>query len=113
MNQSQNDNQTEVLTEVRTKKPKKYQIILHNDDYTPMDFVVYVLTDIFNKNMAEAEKITLTIHHEGKAIVGEYVKEIAQSKKNRVEREAKEAKHPLKCTMEEQPSPSHSSGPKF
>lgn len=83
-----------------TDEPKKYKVIMHNDDVTTMEFVVDVLTHIFFKPIKEAEAIMLLIHNEGQAIVGIYTKDIAQSKVMKVKRKAQEAKFPLKVTIQ-------------
>ena len=76
-NQSQN---TKERTISRIKEPGKYNVIFHNDDFTPMDFVTLILTHIFFKNEKEAEALMLKVHNEGKAIVGSYTYDIAMTK---------------------------------
>lgn len=66
--------------EEKTKPPRKYAVILHNDDFTPIDFVVELLATVFSKSIEESGAITLKVHHEGKAAVGQYPKDIAESK---------------------------------
>ena len=80
--------------------PPMYQVWLLNDDYTPMDFVVTVLERFFAKSTDEAEVVMLKVHHEGKAICGEYPRDIAETKVVRVTRFAREAGHPLQCVLE-------------
>ncbi len=80
--------------------PPMYQVWLLNDDYTPMDFVITVLERFFAKSPDEAEVVMLKVHHEGKAICGEYPRDIAETKVVRVTRFAREAGHPLQCVLE-------------
>lgn len=80
--------------------PPMYQVWLLNDDYTPMDFVVTVLERFFAKSTDEAEVVMLKVHHEGKAICGEYPRDVAETKVVRVTRFAREAGHPLQCVLE-------------
>ncbi|MDD5406896.1 MAG: ATP-dependent Clp protease adaptor ClpS [Sulfurovaceae bacterium] len=82
--------------------PKKYKVILHNDHYTSMDFVIHVLTSIFHKNAMEAQEIMLQIHEKGKGTCGIYTYEIAQTKVAQVSRLAKQNGFPLLATMEEE-----------
>jgi len=88
--------------EDKVKVPKKYKVILHNDNYTPFPFVEYVLESIFNKTGNEASNITNAIHHKGIGIVGVYTKEIASQKVNKTISLAKANKYPLKATMQDE-----------
>ena len=83
------------------EEPKMFKVLLHNDDYTSMDFVVDVLTGIFHKTHAQAEQIMLQIHQKDKAICGVYSFEIAQTKVQQVKLKAKENEFPLLATFEE------------
>jgi len=83
------------------QEPQMFRVLLHNDDYTSMDFVVEVLMDIFHKNHLQAEQIMLQIHEKGKAICGVYTYEIAQMKVEQVRQLAKKNEFPLLATMEE------------
>ena len=83
-------------------EPTKYKVLLHNDDYTTMDFVVEILTMIFHKNIAESEKIMFAIHKSGKAVCGVYTYEIAQTKVYQVKQLAKKNGFPLLATLEEE-----------
>lgn len=85
----------------RLKEPPKYAVILHNDDYTTMEFVIEILTKFFKKNHDEALQITLKIHHDGKGIAGVYSREIAETKVAQVGEYARGRGHPLKVTAEE------------
>lgn len=93
-------NKTEEKTKVQ--RPKMYKVILHNDDYTTMDFVVEVLIVIFHKTPAEATKIMLDVHKKGKGVVGIYTYDIAITKANEVEQLAREKQFPLKASVEEE-----------
>lgn len=101
-NENETKEQTGVVTKVKTetKKPKMYSVIMHNDDYTPMDFVVGILVKIFHKTNKEAQEIMLKVHQEGKAICGIYTFEIAESKTLKVNRFSRDSGHPLKCSFE-------------
>ena len=85
----------------KVKHPKKYKVLLLNDDYTSMEFVVDILMNVFRKSFNEAETIMLDIHEKGKGVCGIYTYEIAESKVLTVHRRAKDSGFPLKCTMEE------------
>ena len=83
-----------------TKKPSMYKVILLNDDYTPMEFVVYVLQKIFNKNQEDASHIMLHVHQNGIGVCGVYTYEVAEVKCKAVVDIAKENQHPLQSTIE-------------
>ena len=82
------------------KLPSIYKVIILNDDYTPMEFVVFAIQKVFNKTLDDATRIMLKIHKEGIGIGGMYPREIAETKKNQVLNLAKEASHPLQCIIE-------------
>jgi ATP-dependent Clp protease adaptor protein ClpS len=84
------------------EEPKMFKVILHNDDYTSMDFVVEVLVGIFHKTHAQAEQIMLQIHEKDKAVCGVYSFEIAQTKAAQVKQLAKQNEFPLLATIEEE-----------
>jgi ATP-dependent Clp protease adaptor protein ClpS len=95
------------LTTVLEKKPKPklkeptlYKVLLHNDDYTPMDFVVQVLRTVFHKTPSEAKKIMLDVHEKGIGICGIYTHEIAETKTATVTKMARDMEYPLKCSIE-------------
>jgi ATP-dependent Clp protease adaptor protein ClpS len=90
----------EPKTRTKTKRPSLYRVILLNDDYTPMEFVVELLKTVFHKPQAEATRIMLHVHHHGSGIAGIYPYEIAETKVRAVEELARRAQHPLKCAME-------------
>jgi ATP-dependent Clp protease adaptor protein ClpS len=84
----------------KVEPPKKYKIILHNDDYTPMEFVTAVLIDVFRMSFDKANAITKMVHEQGKGIAGVYPKEIAMMKIKRCHQHIKNHAHPLLITME-------------
>ena len=84
------------------KKPNMYAVVLINDDYTPMEFVIYVLQTIFKKNYEEAKKIMLLVHNEGKGICGIYSLDIAETKANQVIEFSRVNQHPLECKVQKQ-----------
>ena len=81
--------------------PPMYKVLLNNDDYTPMDFVIEVLTRFFNLDSEKANQIMLTVHHQGRAVCGIYPAEIAETKVLQVTQYAKKHQHPLMCSMEQ------------
>lgn len=91
-----------VRTRPKTKKPSMYKVILLNDDYTPMDFVVDVLERIFNKPYEEATQIMLHVHRRGVGVCGVYTFEVAETKVNQVVEYARRHQHPLQCTLEKE-----------
>ncbi|MEQ1604316.1 MAG: ATP-dependent Clp protease adaptor ClpS [Pyrinomonadaceae bacterium] len=94
----------EVLTEseIKLEKPKLYKVLLHNDDFTTMEFVVFILQYVFNREDAEAFTIMLQVHNEGLGIAGIYPYEIANVKSNKAMNLAKAREYPLLCTVEEE-----------
>jgi ATP-dependent Clp protease adaptor protein ClpS len=84
------------------KKPNMYAVVLINDDYTPMEFVIYVLQTIFKKSYEEAKKIMLLVHNEGKGICGVYSLDIAETKANQVVEFSRVNQHPLECKVQKQ-----------
>src|SRR5215510_15942941 len=97
------DHETDVLTEQETKleKPKLFKVLLHNDDFTTMDFVVFVLQYVFNRSDADAIGIMLRVHNEGIGIAGIYPYEVASMKSEKAMNLAKAREFPLLCTVEE------------
>lgn len=93
---------TGVITRTRpkTKKPSMYKVLLLNDDYTPMDFVVHVLQKFFKKDASEAAKIMLHVHQKGVGICGVFSLEVAETKATQVVSYAREYEHPLQCSIE-------------
>ncbi len=84
------------------KEPELYKVVMLNDNYTTMEFVVEILIDIFGKTEAEARKIMLAVHKQGRGVAGTYVYDIALSKVEQVERKAKSKGFPLKCVVEKE-----------
>ncbi len=93
------DTATQTRTQSQTRTPPMYKVLLLNDDYTPMDFVVEVLMQFFGKSELEAVRIMLEVHQAGVGIAGVYAFEIAETKVNQVAQAALEAQYPLQCTM--------------
>jgi ATP-dependent Clp protease adaptor protein ClpS len=97
------DGQGAVVAErqtARTEPPRMYQVILLNDDYTPMEFVVMVLQEYFKRDLETATQIMLKIHHEGRGVCGVYSKDVAATKVELVLAAARRGGHPLQCIME-------------
>ena len=82
------------------KKPPMYAVVLMNDDYTPMDFVILILQQYFAMNLDQATEVMLTVHYEGKGIAGVYPRDIAETKANQVNNYARSKGHPLLCQIE-------------
>jgi ATP-dependent Clp protease adaptor protein ClpS len=85
----------------RVKPPPMYQVVLLNDDFTPMEFVVAVLQKFFGKGREQATQIMLKVHHEGRGICGIYPRDLAASKVEQVSSYSRQHQHPLQCVMEE------------
>lgn len=98
------DNQTGVITrtEAKTNKPSLYKVLLLNDDYTPMEFVVHVLERFFGKSRAEATTIMMHVHRRGVGVCGVFTYEVAETKVNQVTEFARRNQHPLRCTLEKE-----------
>lgn len=90
--------QTSALDKVET--PRRFKVVLLNDDFTPMDFVIFVLERFFGRSATEAERIMMDVHHKGAGVAGVYSQEVAEMKTTQVNTYARQNKHPLKCTME-------------
>ena len=86
--------------EVKLKRPIMYKVLLHNDDYTPMEFVVSVLENIFRKSKEQSTQIMLKVHNDGIGLVGIFTSDIARTKQMHVQEMAKINEQPLKCTIE-------------
>jgi len=91
-----------VKTKPKTKRPSLYKVLMLNDDYTPMEFVVYVLERFFSLNHDSAVEIMLTVHNKGIAVVGIFPFEVAETKVTQVMDCARSNQHPLQCTMEKE-----------
>jgi ATP-dependent Clp protease adaptor protein ClpS len=91
---------TATLTRTKTQKPSMYKVLLLNDDYTPMEFVIYVLQRFFSKSAEDATKVMLHVHQTGVGICGVFTYEVAETKVTQVMDMARQHDHPLQCTME-------------
>ena len=102
MNMSKTDiaTQERTRTQRRVQEPPQYRVLLHNDDYTTMDFVIQILTAVFNRSIEDATRIMLNVHRNGIGICGVYAYEIAETKVEIVEVLARSSDFPLKCSME-------------
>ena len=83
------------------QEPPHYKVLLHNDDYTTMDFVVMILQTVFHKSTDEATRIMLNVHHQGVGVAGIYTREIGETKVEIVHRMAKRNQFPLRCSLEQ------------
>jgi ATP-dependent Clp protease adaptor protein ClpS len=92
---------TKTRTERRLKKPKLYKVLLHNDDYTTMEFVVFILQAIFHRSEGEAVQIMLHVHRNGIGVAGVYTYEVAETRIAQVEALARQHEFPLRCSLEE------------
>ena len=104
MSQRETDTDYGVATETEKKveQPKLYKVLLHNDDYTAMEFVVQVLQAVFHKALAEATQIMLHVHKRGLGVCGVYTHEVAETKVAQVMALAKAHEYPLQCSMQEE-----------
>lgn len=84
------------------KKPKRYVVFMLNDDYTTWDFCIRIITSVFHKSVDEADRITQDIHRNGKGLCGVYTHEIAETKADQVQTQAKQEGYPMRCLIEEQ-----------
>jgi ATP-dependent Clp protease adaptor protein ClpS len=91
-----------IKTRPKVKKPSMYKVLMLNDDYTPMEFVVHVLERYFNKSTEEATRIMLHVHQKGVGICGVFTFEVAETKVNQVMDLARKNQHPLQCTLEKE-----------
>lgn len=96
----ESDTSVIVKEQIRTKRPPLYAVVLLNDDYTPMEFVISVLERFFNKDHASATDLMLKVHNEGRALCGIYPYEIAETKVTLVTEYAQQNGHPLQCVLE-------------
>jgi ATP-dependent Clp protease adaptor protein ClpS len=94
------DHGVAVKSRTKTKKPSMYKVLMLNDDYTPMEFVVLVLEQIYAKSHEEATRVMLHVHQKGVGICGVYTYEIAETKVNQTMDLAQQQQHPLQCTIE-------------
>src|SRR6059058_3248607 len=96
------ETQTATEEQVRTEKPRLYKVILHNDDFTTMEFVIRVLVEVFMKDELEATELMLQVHTRGACLAGVYTFEIAETKVHRVKEMAEAAEFPFLCTTEQE-----------
>ena len=89
------------LQEAMLRPPRMYRVLLLNDDFTPMEFVIEVLERFFSKNREQATQLMLKVHNEGRAVCGVYSRDIAATKVDQVAAQARQQQHPLVCVMEE------------
>ena len=92
--------ETGTISKETVQEPPMYRVLLHNDDYTTMEFVIMILERVFDKDIEEATRIMLNVHHEGVGLAGQYTKEIAETKVITVHRLAKKSQFPLRCSLE-------------
>ncbi|HIJ62189.1 MAG TPA: ATP-dependent Clp protease adapter ClpS [Rhodospirillaceae bacterium] len=91
-----------IKTRPKTKRPSMYKVLMLNDDYTPMEFVVHVLERFFGKNREEATRIMLHVHQRGVGVCGVFTYEVAETKVTQVMDLARQNQHPLQCTVEKE-----------
>lgn len=103
-NSDRPDDQVDLVVKprTRTQRPPMYKVLMLNDDFTPMEFVVHVLERLFNMTHAQAIEIMLTVHRKGLAVVGVFSHEVAETKVAQVMELARRQQHPLQCTMEKE-----------
>ena len=97
------DRQSDLMVaepEAKTKRPPFFKVVLLNDDYTPMDFVVYVLKDVFHKNHEQAVSIMMDVHQKGEGICGVYTRDVAETKAELVITISRQSEYPLQCRVE-------------
>ena len=93
--------ETREKTRINIREPRHYRVVMHNDDFTPMDFVVDILIDIFHKGVPDAERLMLMVHESGRAAVGSYPYDIAVTKVQTAMARAREQGYPFRMTVEE------------
>jgi len=96
------DGDVELLTRerIKPKRPRRYLVVMLNDDYTPMEFVVWILQRVFHKGMEEATRLMLEVHTKGKSVAGVYTHDVAKTKVAQVHQLAEQNRHPLQCRLE-------------
>jgi ATP-dependent Clp protease adaptor protein ClpS len=95
------ESEDDTLTTIRVGEPPLFKVLLLNDDFTPMGFVVEVLTQFFQKGIAEATRIMFNVHRKGSGMCGVFTRDLAETKVIQVNQFARQHGHPLKCTMEQ------------
>ena len=98
-NEEDGEGSTALAEDIDLQEPKMYQVLMHNDDYSTMEFVIHVLQKFFKKNFDEAHGIMLKVHHDGIGVCGIYTFEVAESKASKVNKYSKNKGHPLKCSI--------------
>lgn len=93
--------ETREKTRINIREPRQYKVIMHNDDFTPMEFVVDILIDIFRKDLLEAERLMMTVHERGRASVGIYTYDMAVTKVQTASERARQEGYPFRMTVEE------------
>lgn len=105
MGRQQHEGDTRVVTRTRpvekVERPRQYKVLLHNDDYTTMEFVVWVLMAVFHHDETRAAEIMLHVHRSGIGVAGVYTREVAEARVAKVEALAREHEYPLRCSVEE------------
>ena len=101
MSEIELDEQVEKKTRQKLKPPQSYKVLLHNDNYTTMEFVVFVLETVFRKSLMEATQIMIHVHENGIGVCGSYTFEVAETKVEAVHELAEQYEYPLQATMEE------------
>ena len=96
-----NNSKAQTREEAKVQTPALFKVLMHNDDYTTMEFVIEVLQDVFHKSQPEAEKIMLTIHFQGLGYCGTFPYAIAETKAEQTRSKARQAGFPLRCSLEE------------
>ena len=100
--EDEQDGAVQTESKQKLQKPPLYKVLLHNDDYTTMDFVILVLVSVFHKSEADAFRIMMAVHQQGIGVAGVYTYEIAEAKVEKVHSLARASEYPLLCTMEEE-----------
>lgn len=96
------DYQSDLSVDMDIREPRRYRVMLHNDDYTTMEFVIDILITIFHKSPEQAASIMLAVHEKGLGSCGVYTEEVAETKVTQVHDRARKAGYPLRCSMEEE-----------
>ncbi len=100
MGRRRRDEESDTVVEKRLKKPRKYKVLIHNDDYTTMEFVIWILQTVFKHSPPEATRVMLHVHKMGVGVAGVYTRDVAETRVAQVLALAEEMGHPLQCTME-------------
>ncbi|MBM9603532.1 ATP-dependent Clp protease adapter ClpS [Desulfopila inferna] len=100
MSNTKKEESVSTKEKIETREPPLYKVLLHNDDYTTMEFVIAILENVFHKSNADATRIMLNVHHEGVGVAGIFTKEISETKISIVHELAQKNNFPLRCSME-------------